>query len=85
MRLMRSTVSISLCYFAALSCAQTKPAVEVPGAGLTGYLSVNVPTPPAGYGYGISFYAPAWPLLQSPISGFTMGYPSTWILPNNSG
>ena len=89
MRLMRSTVSI-LCYFAALLCAQllcaqTKPAVEVPGVGLTGYLSVNVPTPPAGYGYGISFYAPAWPLLQSPIRGFTMGYPSTWILPNNSG
>jgi hypothetical protein len=43
---MRSMVGIWLCYFVALLCAQTKPAVEVPGNGLTGYLSVNVPTPP---------------------------------------
>jgi hypothetical protein len=51
--------------------------------GLRGYISVNVPAPPDGFGYGVSLYSAAWPLLDQPVSGFQIGLCSTWILPDN--
>ncbi len=53
--------------------------------GLAGYIHMNVPPPPDGFGYGVSFYATAWPLLERPLSGFQIGLPSTWIIPDNRG
>lgn len=51
--------------------------------GMHGYISVNVPPPPAGFGYGISLYSAAWPLLEHPVANFQIGLCSTWILPDN--
>ena len=51
--------------------------------GLHGYISVNVPAPPKGFGYGVSLYSAAWPLLDHPVSNFQIGLCSTWILPDN--
>jgi hypothetical protein len=51
--------------------------------GLWGYINMSVGAPPAGYGYGVSLYSAAWPLLERPVSGFQVGLASTWILPDN--
>ncbi|HSH94473.1 MAG TPA: hypothetical protein VK968_10030 [Roseimicrobium sp.] len=51
--------------------------------GLKGYISMSLGAVPAGYGYGVSFYVATWPLLEKPLSGFQIGLPSTWILPDN--
>lgn len=51
--------------------------------GLRGYISMSVPDPPAGFGYGVSLYSSAWPLLDRPVANFQIGLCSTWILPDN--
>jgi hypothetical protein len=51
--------------------------------GLSGYINMSVQTPPPEYGYGVSLYSAAWPLLDRPIAGFQIGLASTWILPDN--
>jgi hypothetical protein len=51
--------------------------------GLKGYISMSVPPPPSGYGHGVSFYASVWQLVSKPLSGFQIGLPSTWVIPNN--
>ncbi len=52
--------------------------------GLKGYIHMNVPAPDAGdFGFGIGFYATAWPLVEKPIADFQIGLPSTWIIPDN--
>ncbi len=51
--------------------------------GLHGYINVSVQKPPAEFGYGVSLYSAAWPLLQQPVAGFQIGLVSTWILPDN--
>ena len=53
--------------------------------GLHGYISMKVPPPPDGFGYGISFYSGAWPLVASPLESFQIGLPGTWIIPDNRG
>ena len=55
------------------------------GGGLHGYISMHVPPPPEGFGYGISFYSGTWPLLEGPLDSFQIGLPGTWILPDNRG
>lgn len=68
---------------------QTTP-VQLAQGGLAGpisglgYITSNVPAPPPGFGYGVSFYENAWPLLQQPLSNFQVGLPSTWIIPDNA-
>ena len=52
--------------------------------GLNGYISFNVPKPPAEYRAGVSFYVGIWPLLEKPLAGFQIGLPSTWIIPDNT-
>ena len=51
--------------------------------GLWGYINMSAETPPAEFGYGVSLYSSAWPLLDQAISGFQIGLCSTWILPDN--
>ncbi|MDQ6890041.1 MAG: hypothetical protein M3Z56_07180, partial [Bacteroidota bacterium] len=53
--------------------------------GLHGYISMNLPKQKEGFGYGVSFYVCAWPLLERPLSGFQIGLPGTWIEPDNRG
>jgi hypothetical protein len=66
--------------------AQSPPILpESMSGGLHGYISMKVPPPPDGFGYGISFYSGAWPLVASPIENFQIGLPGTWIIPDNRG
>ena len=53
--------------------------------GLHGYISMNMPKQKEGFGYGVSFYVSAWPLLDKALSGFQIGLPGTWISPDNRG
>lgn len=62
--------------------AEHKPP-ELVSQGLTGYISMNVPAPPKAFGYGVSLYSSAWPLLESPLRGFQIGLASIWIVPEN--
>ncbi len=55
---------------------------EIMGEGLKGYISSEI-APPPGYGYGMSFYSAAWPLVETPLQSFQVGLPSTWIVPDN--
>jgi hypothetical protein len=61
------------------------PKLDQLSGGLKGYISMRMQHPPDGFGYGISFYASAWPLLEKPLSDFQIGLPSTWIVPDNRG
>jgi hypothetical protein len=51
--------------------------------GLGGYISMDVPAPPDDYGYGVSLYSTAWPLLEQPLGDFQIGLASIWIVPEN--
>lgn len=51
--------------------------------GLAGYVSMDVPAPPEEYGYGVSLYSTAWPLVEKPLSDFQIGLASIWIVPEN--
>jgi hypothetical protein len=53
--------------------------------GLHGYISMNLPKQKEGFGYGVSFYVSAWPLLEKPLTDFQIGLPGTWIEPDNRG
>ena len=51
--------------------------------GLSGYISMDVPAPPEEFGYGVSLYSTAWPLLERPLRDFQIGLASIWIVPEN--
>lgn len=51
--------------------------------GFHGYISARVEPPPSEYGFGTSFYVSIWPLVADRLSGFQIGLPSTWIIPDN--
>ncbi|NLH14945.1 MAG: hypothetical protein GX455_00040 [Phycisphaerae bacterium] len=51
--------------------------------GLAGYVSMDVPAPPEEYGYGVSLYSTAWPLVEKPLRDFQIGLASIWIVPEN--
>ena len=53
--------------------------------GLMGYISMDVQATPDGFGKGVSFYTPVWPMLEKPLSAFQIGLPSIWIVPDNRG
>lgn len=67
---------------ALLLLANQSPA-ELRHDGLHGYINASVQERPAEYGYGVSLYSSAWPLLETPVNGFQIGLASTWILPDN--
>jgi hypothetical protein len=68
-----------------LSCSGSAAAqeVELRSQGLSGYISMEVPAPPDAFGYGVSLYAAAWPLLEHPLRDFQIGLASIWIVPEN--
>jgi hypothetical protein len=51
--------------------------------GLTGYIGSATDWPPEEYTAGVSFYAPVWSMVDSPIAGFQIGLPGTWVTPDN--
>ncbi|HVT11129.1 MAG TPA: hypothetical protein VHE55_02595 [Fimbriimonadaceae bacterium] len=69
-----------LSFLAAIAIFQ---APKLQSDGLWGYISMSVTPPPAEYGYGVSLYSTAWPLLARPVANFQIGLCSTWILPDN--
>jgi hypothetical protein len=75
-------VLLSLLYVVSYNAApQTAPALKY--GGLHGYINASLEASPADYGYGVSLYSTAWPLLDKPVNGFQIGLASTWILPDN--
>jgi hypothetical protein len=68
---------------AALPQEQAPRAPRLVSHGLAGYVSMEVAAPPDGFGYGVSLYATAWPLLERPLRDFQIGLASIWIVPEN--
>lgn len=64
-----------------MAAETTQP--QLVSQGLAGYISMDVPAPPEEYGYGVSLYSSAWPLLESPLRDFQIGLASIWIVPEN--
>ncbi|HXH61485.1 MAG TPA: hypothetical protein VNI20_09015 [Fimbriimonadaceae bacterium] len=62
---------------------QVQQRPQLASQGLSGYISMSVPAPNEGYGYGVSLYATAWPLVSRPIRDFQIGLASIWIIPDN--
>ncbi len=52
--------------------------------GLHGYIASYPAQAPASYGEGFGFYSAIWPLISTPVDGFQIGLPSSWIIPDNS-
>lgn len=65
----------------ALSAEPPRP--QLLSQGLSGYISMDVPAPPEEFGYGVSLYATAWPLVERPLRNFQIGLASIWIVPDN--
>ncbi len=51
--------------------------------GLHGYIGFSNSSIPTGYNMGMGFYSSVWPLVSKPLSGFQIGLPSAWIIPDN--
>ena len=65
------------------AAAADNPAPRLASEGLWGYISMDVPAPPDEYGYGVSLYSTAWPLVERPLRDFQIGLASIWIVPEN--
>lgn len=63
--------------------AADNPTPQLNSQGLMGYISMSVPAAPEEYGYGVSLYATAWPLVERPLRDFQIGLASIWIIPEN--
>jgi len=63
--------------------AGDNPQPRLVSQGLSGYISMDVPAPPEDYGFGVSLYSTAWPLLERPLRDFQIGLASIWIVPEN--
>ena len=80
-RHVRTTAFIAaLCATCAVAAAQEPRLVS---QGLAGYVSMEVEPPAAEFGYGVSLYATAWPLVERPLRDFQIGLASIWIVPDN--
>ena len=76
-------VAVALAGWSAAQATAADTLREIRGEGLKGYISSQIAAPPPGYGYGMSFYSAAWPLVETPLQSFQIGLPSTWIVPDN--
>src|SRR4051812_3042113 len=63
--------------------AAPAPSPRLVSDGLAGYISMDVPAPPEEFGYGVSLYTTAWPLVEEPLRDFQIGLASIWIVPEN--
>jgi len=63
--------------------AAVAPSPRLVSEGLAGYISMDVPAPPEEFGYGVSLYTSAWPLVEEPLRDFQIGLASIWIVPEN--
>lgn len=59
-------------------------AVPAGAQGLHGYIASGTHWPPEQFTAGISFHAAVWSLIDTPLQGFQVGLPSTWISPDNN-
>lgn len=82
---MASVIALAALALGCCACAGQSDADQprLASRGLAGYISMAVPAPPEGYGYGVSLYATAWPLIERPLRGFQIGLASIWIVPDN--
>lgn len=69
--------------FAQRGTLRSSPKLAQLSEGLHGYISMKLPEQQAGYGYGVSFYVSAWPLVEKALSDFQIGLPGTWVVPDN--
>ena len=60
------------------------PGVELRHDGLHGYIGSHAASAPEPYRFGAGFHAAVWSLVESPVGGFQIGLPSTWITPDHS-
>jgi hypothetical protein len=76
---------IQISFVCALLCSSAVAAQQpqLVSQGLAGYISMDVPAPPVEFGYGVSLYASAWPLVERPLRDFQIGLASIWIVPEN--
>jgi len=65
------------------SAAAYAPLPQLSSQGLSGYISMDVPAATEEFGYGVSLYATAWPLVDRPLRDFQIGLASIWIVPEN--
>jgi hypothetical protein len=82
----RPFARLSICaflLFVVSALAQDVPLPQLASDGLWGYISMDVPAPPEGFGYGVSLYSCAWPLVERPLRDFQIGLASIWIVPDN--
>ncbi len=70
-------------FFACLGAPAAAQQPQLVSEGLAGYISMEVPAPPDEFGYGVSLYATAWPLVEHPLRDFQIGLASIWIVPEN--
>jgi hypothetical protein len=78
--------TLALLFFQSLELsafAAEKTSPRLVSQGLAGYISMQVAAPPEEYGYGVSLYATAWPLVERPLRDFQIGLASIWIVPEN--
>ena len=65
----------------------SKTGVQVPvfeSSSMHGYMGAYYTAAiPEGYNYGFSFYSSICSLLDEPLSGFQIGLPGTWLIPDN--
>jgi hypothetical protein len=78
---MHQTLLVTLLASSPVTAVAQQP--ELVSKGLAGYISMDVPAPPEEFGYGVSLYATAWPLLERPLCDFQIGLASIWIVPEN--
>ena len=68
------------------AAAAQPSAVTTHADGLHGYIHYEAQPNPdkAHYSAGIGFYSAVWALTDQPLTGFQIGLPGCWILPDNS-
>jgi len=80
---MKRIALLGLPLFGSHLVAAEPPSPKVVSEGLWGYVSMAVDAAPDEYGFGVSLYSTAWPLVEHPLRDFQIGLASIWIVPEN--